>query len=85
MGAYLISNWRSSTVSILFDLLLPDIKIPTGTGCGLFLAPGPVAVRAALGHTPIKSRGRVMNVPPVPLAAGITTVIGHRLQIESGP
>ena len=53
-------------------------------GFGYVYLAGLVAVRAALGHASLKSRGRVMNVPPVILAATIAAVVGHNLQIKTG-
>ena len=62
-----------------FDLLLPCSHGHTFTWLGLGFVAGPIAVRAALGHAPLKRRGRVVNVPPVILAAGVAAVIGHGL------
>jgi hypothetical protein len=69
----------------LFQFLLPDLHLFTLTWSGLFKAAGPVAVRAALSHTTFKSGSRMVNVPPVSLAAQVTTISGHRLQIKTGP
>ena len=83
IGAYLISNWRSSTVSMP-EGLLPEIHTLTLAGFSLILLARFIAVRAALGQAAIKRRGRMMDVPPVPLAAAIAAVAGHRLQIKGG-
>ena len=83
MGAYLISNCRSSTLSICFYLLLPKIHFFTFTWSGPLKLSGLVAVRAALGHTPQQGRRRMMNVPPIIAAAGITTVVGHSLEVKT--
>jgi hypothetical protein len=84
MGAYLISNWRSSTVSIFFDSLLPQIHLFAFAGFGLLKPTRFIAMGTTLGQAAGKSRGRVMNVPPIVLPAGIAAVTGHRLQVKAG-
>ena len=84
MGAYLISNCRSSTVSIGFDFLLPIIHFFTLARFSLLKLTGLVAVGTTLGQPAGKGRGGVVNVPPIVCAAGITAIAGHRLQIETG-
>ena len=69
---------------MLFDFLLPQIHFFTFTGLGLPGPAWPVAVRAALGHSALKGRRRVVNVPPVTFAAHVAAVTGHRLQVEAG-
>jgi len=64
--------------------LLPKLHLLAFAGSGLFRGVGFVTVRTTLGHAAIKCRRRVMHVPPVALAAGVTAVAGHGLQIERG-
>lgn len=37
-----------------------------------------------MGQPTGKGRGGVVNVPPIVYAAGITAIIRHRLQVETG-
>lgn len=69
---------------MLLDLLLPEIHLFTFAGFGLIDMAGPVTMGAALGHAAVEGRRGVVNVPPMALAPGITAIIGHRLQIETG-
>jgi hypothetical protein len=64
---------------MLFHFLLPKLHPLTLAGFCLVNFAGPVAVGAALGHTSVEGRGRVMNVPPLALNAHIAAVIGHGL------
>lgn len=68
---------------MLFDFLLPHVHFFAFARFGLFGLARPVAVRATLGHTTVKGRGRVVNMPPVALTAHIAAVVGHSLQIKA--
>lgn len=69
---------------MLPDFLLPKIHFFAFTGFGLFGPAGAITVRAALGHAAVKGGRRMVNMPPVPLAAHVAAVARHRLQVEAG-
>jgi hypothetical protein len=70
---------------MLFDSLLPEIHFFALARFGLFGLTGLITMRATLGHTSVKGRGRVVNMPPMTFAAHIAAVVGHGLQIKAGP
>jgi hypothetical protein len=66
------------------DFLLPKLHFFAFAGFGLPGLARTVAVGTALSHPPLKSRGRVMNMPPVALLPDVAAVVGHGLQIKAG-
>lgn len=84
MGVYPNSNCRSSTLSMLLNFLLPEVHFFAFAGVGLLGSAGAIAVRAALGHAPMKRGRRMVDMPPVTLAAHVAAVISHGLQVEAG-
>lgn len=69
---------------MLLDFLLPKIHFFAFARFGLLGSTRTITVRAALGHPSVKCGRRMVNVPPVPLAAHVAAVVGHGLQIEAG-
>lgn len=69
---------------MLLNFLLPKFHFFAFAGFGLLGPAGAITVRAALGHAPVKRGRRMVDMPPVPLAAHVAAVTRHRLQVEAG-
>lgn len=68
----------------MLDFLLPKFHFFAFARFGLLGLAGPIAVGTTLGHSAMKSRRGMVNMPPVVCAAHVATIVGHGLQIEAG-